>query len=76
MLHLATSDTDQAQGNATIDQKARLLEAKVSENSETIEQLRKERSLLVSDHKDLQRQFVQITEVSFVQQQLHVLIPR
>ncbi|KAF7798727.1 hypothetical protein EIP86_009952 [Pleurotus ostreatoroseus] len=48
--------------NATIDQKARLLEAKVSENSETIEQLRKERSLLVSDHKDLQRQFVQITE--------------
>lgn len=33
------------------------------ENTETIEQLRKERSLLVSDHKSLQRQFTQVTEV-------------
>ncbi|KAJ3553173.1 hypothetical protein NM688_g3757 [Phlebia brevispora] len=48
--------------NSTVDQKARLLEAKVAENSETIEQLRKERSLLVADHKSLQRQFTQVTE--------------
>ena len=51
-------------GNANADQKARILEAKVVENAETIEQLRKERSLLVSDHRGLQRQFTQISEVT------------
>lgn len=70
-IYVYRIDTKSVLGNATIDQKARLLEAKVSENSETIEQLRKERSLLVTDHKDLQRQFVQITEVSSVQRRRH-----
>lgn len=50
--------------NANVEQKARLLEARVSENAATIEQLRQERSLLVSDHKDLQYRFSEISEVS------------
>ncbi len=50
--------------NSTAEQKTRLLEAKVVENAETIEQLRRERSLLVSDHKDLQKQFSEVTKVS------------
>jgi chromosome segregation ATPase len=49
-------------GNANAQQKARLLEAKVSENLETIGQLREERTLLAKDHKDLQKQFTKITE--------------
>ncbi|KAI0091595.1 hypothetical protein BDY19DRAFT_885665 [Irpex rosettiformis] len=48
--------------NSTAEQKARLLEAKVVENAETIEQLRQERSLLVSDYKDLQKQFSDVTK--------------
>ncbi|KAF8892193.1 hypothetical protein BD779DRAFT_1661469 [Infundibulicybe gibba] len=48
--------------NSNAEQKARLLEDKVSENLETIEQLRQERSLLVVDHKDLQRKFAEISE--------------
>ena len=49
--------------NANVEQKARLLEARASENAATIEQLRQERSLLVSDHKDLQHRFSEISEV-------------
>lgn len=49
--------------NATVEQKARLLENKVSENAETIEQLRKERALLMTDHKKLQKEFTQVSEV-------------
>ncbi|KAJ7504249.1 hypothetical protein B0H11DRAFT_2154471 [Mycena galericulata] len=41
--------------NVNAEQKARLLEVRVSENAETVEQLRQERSLLAMDHKDLQR---------------------
>ncbi|KAI0366979.1 hypothetical protein BV20DRAFT_951123 [Pilatotrama ljubarskyi] len=48
--------------NATADQKARLLEAKVAENLENIEQLRQERSLLAADHKDLQRRYAKASE--------------
>ncbi|KAG2345767.1 hypothetical protein BDR05DRAFT_960035 [Suillus weaverae] len=48
--------------NATIEQQARLLEGKVKENSETIDQLRQERSLLAKDHKELQRQFTEVSE--------------
>ncbi|KAI0352396.1 hypothetical protein OH77DRAFT_1498058 [Trametes cingulata] len=48
--------------NATADQKARLLEAKVAENLENIEQLRQERSLLAADHKDLQRRYAKAAE--------------
>lgn len=50
--------------NANAEQKARLLEVRVAENADTIEQLRQERSLLVSDHKDLQRRFSEISEVT------------
>jgi myosin protein heavy chain len=50
--------------NARAEQKARLLEARVVENAETIDQLRQERSLLVSDHKELQKRFSEISEVS------------
>jgi chromosome segregation ATPase len=50
--------------NANADQKARLLEVRVVENAGTIEQLRQERSLLVADYKDLQRQFSEVSEVS------------
>ncbi|KAG2137608.1 uncharacterized protein EDB93DRAFT_1106565 [Suillus bovinus] len=48
--------------NATIEQQARLLEGKVKENAETINQLRQERSLLAKDHKELQRQFTEVSE--------------
>ncbi|KAG2058631.1 hypothetical protein BDR06DRAFT_1004331 [Suillus hirtellus] len=48
--------------NATIEQQARLLEGKVKENAETIDQLRQERSLLAKDHKELQRQFTEVSE--------------
>lgn len=49
--------------NSNVEQKARLLESKVAENAETIEQLRRERSLLVADHKNLQKQFTHVSEV-------------
>ncbi|KAG1860628.1 hypothetical protein DFJ58DRAFT_715534 [Suillus subalutaceus] len=48
--------------NATIEQQARHLECKVKENAETIDQLREERSLLAKDHKELQRQFTEVSE--------------
>ncbi len=41
-----------------------LLENRVSENTETIEQLRQERALLVADHKALQKRFSEVSEVS------------
>ncbi|KAG1902397.1 uncharacterized protein F5891DRAFT_1216443 [Suillus fuscotomentosus] len=50
--------------NATIEQQARLLEGKVNENAETIDQLWQERSLLAKDHKELQRQFTEVSESS------------
>lgn len=52
--------------NANVDQKARILEARVVENADIMEQLRQERSLLASDHKDLQKKFADVTEVSVV----------
>ncbi|KAK0214823.1 hypothetical protein IW262DRAFT_245159 [Armillaria fumosa] len=48
--------------NANAEQKARLLENRVSENIETIEQLRQERALLVADHKALQKRFSEVSE--------------
>ena len=42
------------------------MEAKVVENAETIEQLRRERSLLVTDHKKLQTQFSDVSKVCLV----------
>lgn len=57
--------------NANIEQKARLLEVRVSENAATIEQLRQERSLLVTDHKELQLRFSEISEVSGPSAKIH-----
>ncbi|KAF7308394.1 PACT-coil-coil domain-containing protein [Mycena chlorophos] len=48
--------------NANAEQKARLLEVRVSENAEVVEQLRQERTLLAGDHKELQRKLAEITE--------------
>lgn len=49
--------------NTSVKQKTRTLEDKVSENVQTIEQLREERSLLSTNHRELQRQFAQASEV-------------
>lgn len=49
--------------NVNAEQKARLLESRVAENMQTIDQLRQERSLLAADHKELQRRFSEISEV-------------
>ncbi|KAM6497248.1 hypothetical protein JOM56_007721 [Amanita muscaria] len=48
--------------NATAEQKARILGSRVTENLETIEQLRNERSLLAVDYKQLQRRYTELTE--------------
>ncbi|KAF5379308.1 hypothetical protein D9757_007667 [Collybiopsis confluens] len=48
--------------NANIEQRARLLEIKVAENTEAMEQLREERALLVADHKELQQRYSEISE--------------
>jgi hypothetical protein len=49
--------------NATAEQKARLLEKRVTENQITIENLRQERASLSADYKDLQRRYVDASEV-------------
>ena len=49
--------------NVNIEQKVRLLETRVVENAETIDQLRNERGLLATDHKELQRRFAEASEV-------------
>ena len=49
--------------NSNVDQKARLLESKVVENADTIEQLRRERSLLVANHKQLQKKYTEVSQV-------------
>ncbi|ESK89340.1 hypothetical protein Moror_16258 [Moniliophthora roreri MCA 2997] len=48
--------------NANAEQKARLLENRFKENTDTMEQLREERALLVAEHKELQKKFSQISE--------------
>ncbi|GLB41649.1 putative pericentrin-AKAP-450 domain of centrosomal targeting protein [Lyophyllum shimeji] len=48
--------------NANAEQKARLLEGRVAENAETIENLRQERAILAADHKELQRRFSEVAE--------------
>ena len=49
--------------NVNIEQKVRLLETRVVENAETIDQLRNERGILATDHKELQRRFAEASEV-------------
>ncbi|KAG6841233.1 hypothetical protein C0991_000517 [Blastosporella zonata] len=48
--------------NVNIEQKARLLESRVAENLQTIDNFRHERSLLATDHKALQQRFSAISE--------------
>jgi hypothetical protein len=50
--------------NVTVEQRARLLEKKVAENTRTIENLRRERTSLSADFKDLQRRYADASEVS------------
>lgn len=57
--------------NVNIEQKARLLETRVVENAETIEQLRQERALLAADHKELQRRFAEASEVCYHKNIIH-----
>ncbi|KAG5644884.1 hypothetical protein DXG03_007525 [Asterophora parasitica] len=53
---------NELRGNANAEQKARLLEGRMSENAQTIDHLRQERSLLAADHKELQQRFSEISE--------------
>ncbi|KAG6334363.1 hypothetical protein ID866_4724 [Astraeus odoratus] len=53
---------NELRANTNAEQRVRCLEAKVLENTETIEQLRQERSLLARDHKDLQRRLTEVSE--------------
>ncbi|KAH9940729.1 uncharacterized protein BXZ73DRAFT_42510 [Epithele typhae] len=48
--------------NSSAEQKARILQARVAENAANLDQLRQERSLIISDHKDLQRQYAKATD--------------
>ena len=48
---------------ATVEQKARNLQAKVSENTDAIDRMRQERSMLLKDHKQLQQQYADVNEV-------------
>lgn len=57
--------TNSVLANLTADQKARLLERKMQENVDTIEQLRQERSLLAADHRKLQQRYTEVSDVSF-----------
>lgn len=47
-----------------VDQKAKRLAAKVSENQTIVEQLRQERDGLTRDHAELQSRYSKITDVS------------
>ena len=67
LQHLKQENHDlekELRGNANAEQKVRLLEAKVSENLDSVEQLRQERSMLAADHKELQRRYTKASEVS------------
>ncbi len=52
--------------NATVEQKARLLEKKVTDNQKTIESLRQERSSLSNDFKKLQKRYTEASEVDIL----------
>jgi uncharacterized coiled-coil DUF342 family protein len=56
--------THQCIATATVEQKARNLQAKVSENTDAIDRMRQERSMLLKDHKQLQQQYADVNEVS------------
>ncbi|KAF6761740.1 Pericentrin-AKAP-450 domain of centrosomal targeting protein-domain-containing protein [Ephemerocybe angulata] len=48
--------------NSTAEQKAKLLEVKVSENYDTISHLRQERTHISKEHKDLQKRYSELSE--------------
>ena len=50
--------------NTNAKRKVGLLEVKVAENTDTIEQLCREHSLLAADHKDLLQHYLKASEVS------------
>ena len=56
--------THQCVATATVEQKARNLQSKVTENTDAIDRLRQERSMLLKDHKQLQQQYTDVNEVS------------
>lgn len=49
---------------ATVEQKARSLHAKVAENTNVLDKLRQERSMLLKDHKQLQQKYANVNEAS------------
>ena len=51
---------------ATVEQKARNLQAKVTENAGFMDRLRQERSMLLNDHKQLQLQYADVNDVSLM----------
>jgi len=58
----------------TVEQKARNLQTKVMENADAIDRLRQERSMLLGDHKQLQRQYADVNEVRFVSPRTNALL--
>lgn len=49
---------------ATVEQKARTLHVKVTENADALDKLRQERSMLLKDHKQLQQKYTDVNEAS------------
>ena len=58
---------------ATVEQKARNLQAKVTENVDVLDRLRQERFMLLKDHKQLQQQYADVNEVGSMRVQKRVL---
>lgn len=61
---LTSPPTQLRVATATVEQKARNLQAKVTGNTDAIDRLRQERSMLLKDHKQLQQQYADVNEVS------------
>lgn len=58
---------------ATVEQKARNLQVKVTENADVMGRLRQERSMLLDDHKQLQLQYAEVNEVSLMRVTMRVV---
>ena len=63
-------DAHKPTATATVEQKAKNLQVKVTENADVLDRLRQERSLLLSDHKQLQLQYADVNEVSLMRTQI------
>ena len=55
--------THRRAATATVEQKAKNLQVKVTENVDALDRLRQERSMLLKDHKQLQQQYADVNEV-------------